>query len=194
MQNAMSRSFSASHCAASANLTNPVNPSNLVNALSITALLEHNEAFMRLRPGIEQITKLEHVLTTLLPDYLVPNVSVGPIKEGILTLFTTHSAFATRLRHLKPRLTEALQQRGEPVQELKIRVQQQQHMMQPQLSSPRKKAPLSAMVLMHLQKLSEQLAPSPLQTALKRMVAHHASCTECTEHTESSYSHSKIHR
>src|SRR5690349_11410358 len=113
--------------------------------LPLTTLLEHNEAFMRLRTGIEQITKLEHALTTLLPDYLAPNVSVGPMKQSTLTIFTTHSAFATRLRHLRPRLTQALQQRGVPVQALKIRVQR--HTIRPHPPPILKEAQLSAIGL-----------------------------------------------
>lgn len=92
---------------------------------SLVSLLERNEAFAQLRTGVEQIAALERDLAAALPDYLAPNVSPGPIKNGLLTLLTAHNALAARLRHLEPGLLQALQQRGWLVHAIKIRVQLQ---------------------------------------------------------------------
>ncbi|MGF6293527.1 hypothetical protein OKW50_000023 [Paraburkholderia youngii] len=135
----------------------------------LAEVLGRTDAFAALRAGVEQIAALEKDLRELLPDYLATSVEPGFIKEGVLALFAAHNALAARLRHLEPRLLVDLQQRGWPVQSLKIRVRPQPLKEPP----PVKQARMTPAGAAALQALSESLEPSPLQEALARMAARH---------------------
>ena len=91
----------------------------------VAEVLNRTDAFAALRAGVEQIAALEKDLRALLPDYLATSVEPGFIKEGVLALFAGHNALAARLRHIEPRLLSDLQQRGWPVNALRIRVRPQ---------------------------------------------------------------------
>ncbi len=93
----------------------------------------------------------------------------GFIKEGVLALFAGHNALAARLRHIEPRLLSDLQQRGWPVNALKIRVRPQAMKEPP----PVKQARMTPVGADALHALAESLAPSPLQEALAKMAARH---------------------
>ena len=136
---------------------------------AVAEVLNRTDAFAALRAGVEQIAALERDLAELLPDYLATSVEPGFIKDGVLALFAAHNALAARLRHLEPRLLSDLQQRGWPVNSLKIRVRPQ-----PAKEAPRvKEARMSRVGADALHALSESLEPSPLQAALARMAARH---------------------
>ncbi|WP_429578353.1 DciA family protein [Paraburkholderia youngii] len=135
----------------------------------LAEVLGRTDAYAALRAGVEQIAALEKDLRELLPDYLATSVEPGFIKEGVLALFAAHNALAARLRHLEPRLLVDLQQRGWPVQSLKIRVRPQPLKEPP----PVKQARMTPAGAAALQALSESLEPSPLQEALARMAARH---------------------
>ncbi|MEX3786859.1 DciA family protein [Paraburkholderia sp. BR14374] len=135
----------------------------------LAEVLGRTDAFAALRAGVEQIAALEKDLRELLPDYLATSVEPGFIKEGVLALFAAHNALAARLRHLEPRLLVDLQQRGWPVQSLKIRVRPQPLKEPP----PVKQARMTPAGAAALQALSESLEPSPLQEALARIAARH---------------------
>jgi hypothetical protein len=144
----------------------PVRPRTTIAVLD---LLERSDALGRLRVGVQQVSALADDLARLLPDYLTPNVDAGAIKDGTLTLLTGHSALAARLRHLEPGLVGQLQQRGWPVQKLRIKVQPRTAAPAP----PPPKPPLSTAALTSLRALSAVLGTSPLQDSLQRMIAHH---------------------
>lgn len=136
---------------------------------AVAEVLSRTDAFAALRAGVEQIAALERDLAGLLPDYLATSVEPGFIKDGVLALFAAHNALAARLRHLEPRLLSDLQQRGWPVNSLRIRVRPQ-----PAKEPPRaKQARMSRVGADALHELSESLGPSPLQAALARMAARH---------------------
>jgi hypothetical protein len=136
---------------------------------AVSEVLNRTDAFAALRAGVEQIAALERDLNQLLPDYLATSVEPGFIKDGVLALFAAHNALAARLRHLEPRLLSDLQQRGWPVNALRIRVRPQ-----PAKQAPRaKEARMSRVGADALHELSESLEPSPLQAALARMAARH---------------------
>src|SRR6201991_5214758 len=122
-------------------------------------VLARTDAFSALRAGVEQIAALERDLTELLPDYLAASVEPGFIKDGVLALFAAHNALAARLRHLAPRLLSDLQQRGWPVNALKIRVRPQSMKEPPRV----KQARMSRAGADALHELSETLGPSPLR-------------------------------
>jgi hypothetical protein len=137
---------------------------------AVSDVLDRTDAFRALRAGVEQVAALQRDLTSLLPDYLAANVEPGFIKDGVLALFAAHNALAARLRHIEPRLLADLQQRGWAIDSLKIRVRPQP-MKEP---APIKQARMSAAGASALHDLAETLAPSPLQEALAKMAARHA--------------------
>jgi hypothetical protein len=135
----------------------------------LVEVLGRSDAFLALRAGVEQVAALQRDLAELLPDYLGSNVEPGFIKDGVLALFAGHNALAARLRHIEPRLLADLQQRGWPVDALKIRVRPQA---MKETVAP-KQARMSAAGADALQTLAETLEPSPLQEALAKMAARH---------------------
>lgn len=135
----------------------------------LAEVLNRTDAYAALRAGVEQIAALERDLAQLLPDYLATSVEPGFIKEGVLALFAAHNALAARLRHLEPRLLSDLQQRGWPVQSLRIRVRPQPVKEAP----PIKQARMTRAGAEALHELSESLEASPLKAALARMAARH---------------------
>lgn len=137
--------------------------------LTVADMLGRADGFAALRAGVAQMTSLLRDLEQLLPDYLTPHVEPGLIKDGTLTLFAAHNALAARLRQIEPRLLAELQARGWPVAALKVRVRPQAA---PEPKQP-KQAQLSAAGGDALRTLTETLEPSPLRTALARMVARH---------------------
>jgi len=140
-----------------------------------TEVLHRAEAFLALRVGLEQVTALEHDLAQLLPDYLVTSVQPSFIKDGILTLFTPHSALAARLRHLEPRIIADLQQRGWNVHAFTIRVKPR--LIETHVSI--KQTQMTTKGVKALRALSKALPPSPLQAALAKMAARHGNlCNE----------------
>lgn len=147
----------------------PPSQFNLRRPQPLAEVLDRTDAFAALRAGVEQIAALEKDLRALLPDYLAASVEPGFIKDGVLALFAAHNALAARLRHLEPRLLADLQQRGWPVNSLKIRVRPRPAKEPP----PVKQARMSPAGAEALHALSESLAPSPLQEALARMAARH---------------------
>ncbi|MFP3551546.1 DciA family protein [Paraburkholderia sp. SIMBA_049] len=136
---------------------------------AVVEVLNRTDAFAALRAGVEQVAALERDLAELLPDYLATSVEPGFIKDGVLALFAAHNALAARLRHMEPRLLSDLQQRGWPVNALKIRVRPQSVKEPPRV----KQARMSRAGADALHELSETLEPSPLREALARMAARH---------------------
>jgi hypothetical protein len=145
-------------------------------ASPVSDLLERSDVLGRLRVGVQQATALTRDLAHLLPDYLAPNVKTGGIQNGTLTLLTGHGALAARLRHLEPGLVNELQQRGWPVQKLKIRISPQT--MPPPTAAP--KARMSPAALASLSALHGALDASPLQESLQRLIVHHTGVTKKT--------------
>jgi hypothetical protein len=136
----------------------------------LSEVLGRTDAFLALRAGVEQVTALQRDLAQLLPDYLVASVEPGFIKDGVLALFAAHNALAARLRNIEPRLLLDLQQRGWPVDSLRIRVRPQSM----RDETPPKHARMSPAGADALRTLAETLEASPLQEALARMAARHA--------------------
>ncbi len=136
---------------------------------SLAALLERDMAFAQLAPSVEQMVQLAADISRLLPASLVRNISPGPVREGVLTLFVAHGALAARLRHLEPSLIQDLQRRGWAIHALRIRIRQCAPIAQP---AP-KTARISSTGLACLDALRQQLAPSPLQVALARFIDRH---------------------
>ncbi len=136
--------------------------------------MSDDEFRAKMRAGVEQVTRLQRDLSELLPDYLAANIEPGFIKDGVLALFAGHNALAARLRHVEPRLLADLQQRGWPVESLKVRVRPQP---MKETAAP-KQARMSAAGADALQTLADTLEPSPLQEALAKMAARHQSQTQ----------------
>ncbi|MGI4812859.1 MAG: DciA family protein [Janthinobacterium lividum] len=140
-------------------------------APAVREVLESSEGFSHLRSGVERVLALNADLSAALPDYLRERVTAAGIRDGVLVVLTQHGALAARLRQIEPTLVAHLQNRGWPVERLRMRVQP------PTAAAavtPVKQARLSATGLACLDALREQLDESPLKTSLERMVNRHA--------------------
>ena len=61
----------------------------------------------------------------LLPEPLRSHVQAGPIDDEGWSLLASNAAVAAKLRHLLPRLAEALQEQGWPTAAIRVRVRSQ---------------------------------------------------------------------
>ena len=138
-------------------------------ATPIVEALASSDAFTSLREGVARLQALEGDLGDCLPDYLRSNVAAAGTSDGVLTLLTPHNALAARLRHLEPKVVNALRERGWAVDALKIRIRP----LAPTAAAQPKSARLSQTGLSCLQALRDTLEPSPLRDAIERMVGRH---------------------
>ncbi|UDG82799.1 DUF721 domain-containing protein [Candidatus Vallotia lariciata] len=134
-------------------------------------LMSSSSELAALQTGIQQVSKLETALKSVLPSYLASHVYTPPIKNRALTIFAAHSALATRLRHLEPTMLAKLQQRGFALLAIKIRV-----CPKAQSSTLKiKQARVSSAGADCLWQLANTLESSPLQQAISRMAHRHIS-------------------
>lgn len=82
-------------------------------APSLAALQEQIQTSQRL------LKQVEH----LIPTNLRLQVKAGPIQDNTWCLMVGSAAVSTKLRQLLPVLLQALSQRGEPVETIRIKVQ-----------------------------------------------------------------------
>ncbi|KAG0187569.1 hypothetical protein DFQ28_006108 [Apophysomyces sp. BC1034] len=137
----------------------------------LAELMSSSAELAALQAGMRQVAALETALQAVLPDYLVPHVHTGPIKDQTLTLFADHNALAARLRHLAPTVLAELQQRGFSLRAIKVRVRPRAMPATPQ----GKQARVSKAGADCLLELADSLEPSPLQQAVARMAQRHTS-------------------
>ncbi|MDU0810639.1 MAG: DUF721 domain-containing protein [Burkholderia sp.] len=148
-------------------------PSRLPQILTAFEMLKNTKEFTDIYVSVQQLAALQRDLSKFLPDYIMQQIKSGFINHGILKLFTTHNALASRLWQIKPRLLDNLQQNGWSVISIKIHIR-------PKVSEGvrrLKKAQITNFGISVLQELTQNLKPSPLQEALSRMIAHHTKIT-----------------
>lgn len=88
--------------------------------LSLARALDQNASLANLAQRLEQSRGRYAVVCSQLPEPLRAQVQAGPIDDAGWSLLVSNAAAAAKLRHLLPRLTDALREQGWP--ELPIRV------------------------------------------------------------------------
>ena len=80
-------------------------------------------------PGLQQLVERARqsaarldAIRPLLPAGLREQVAAGPLDEGSWCLLVPHHAAAAKLRQMLPLLVQALQQAGEPVARIRVRI------------------------------------------------------------------------
>lgn len=92
-------------------------PSTLKEHLSAT------DAFARLSEQAERLQRLQVLLDTALPAYLLPGTRIANLKRGKVVIHADSGAVAVKLRQLAPRLAESFIQQGQEVTGIEVRVQ-----------------------------------------------------------------------
>jgi hypothetical protein len=102
----------------------------------------------------------------LSPD-LARQARVANFKEGELVLLAEHSAAAAKLRLLAPSLSRFLSHQRWQVNSVSVRVQPTSS----HIAAPQKTAHFSTRTLDFLNKLYEEMSPSPARLALAELLA-----------------------
>ncbi len=125
--------------------------------------------FERLLVQARRTQQLQRALNGVLPATMAALVRAGGQENGQLLIQTDSNAIAGKLRQLLPSLLRALQKIDPDLQSLKIQVQPQQQRLP---RRPRAGQPLAPETLQEFSHLACSLPPSPLRTALERLLAH----------------------
>lgn len=119
----------------------------------------------------KKIASIQQAWEKSAPPALLPACHVGPLHEGTLTVFANNGAVAAKLRQQTGKLAEKLRKWGVEVTSIHIEVQAGQIKPTPQHI---KDIAIGATGLAELQDLAENLAESPLKSALQRLVQRHS--------------------
>jgi hypothetical protein len=131
----------------------------------IGPLLQSLPELQSLSRELQQLTALQIALAQLLPGDLASSANVALLKAGELILAADNGAVAAKLKLMAPRLLTTLRQRGYDITGIRLQVQVRIR----DNPLPQKQISLSSAARDAIDSLSEQISPSPLQDALKRM-------------------------
>ncbi len=81
------------------------------------------DAFARLSEQANRLQRLQTLLESALPAYLLPGTHVANLKRGKVVIHTDSGAVAVKLRQLAPRLAEGFIQQGQEVTGIEVKVQ-----------------------------------------------------------------------
>lgn len=93
------------------------------DALPIHDALQQSQPLAALWQRLAESQQRFEAILPCLPATLVPQVKPGPLDEQGWSLLAANAAVAAKLRHLQPRLQEALRQRGWQSSVIRIKVQ-----------------------------------------------------------------------
>lgn len=92
-------------------------------ALSLDAALARSEPLARLAERLRDSAARYAAVRPLLPPALAEHVQPGPVDEQGWSLLAANAAVAAKLRQLRPRLEEALQQQGWAACTVRVKIQ-----------------------------------------------------------------------
>jgi len=81
------------------------------------------DAFARLSEQANRLQRLQTLLESALPAYLLPGTHVANLKRGKVVIHTDSGAVAVNLRQLAPRLAEGFNQQGVEITGIEVKVQ-----------------------------------------------------------------------
>ncbi len=81
------------------------------------------DAFARLSEQANRLQRLQTLLESALPAYLLPGTHVANLKRGKVVIHADSGAVAVKLRQLAPRLAEGFIQQGQEVTGIEVKVQ-----------------------------------------------------------------------
>lgn len=118
-----------------------------------------------LNKAVRRLLAIQSDIRNLLPAPFNSSVAVGSLSAGRLLLFTEDNATAGKLRHLLPRLLQALQRHAPDITAIDLRVQVTAH--DKPLLRKRKFMPPEGIAA--FRQLAGELSPSSLQRVSRRI-------------------------
>lgn len=131
----------------------------IANSGNLTALARH----------ARRLSDLQQLLLEATPFALAAASRVTDLRAGTLVLLADNAAVAAKLRQLAPRLLKHVQKQQAEVTGIRVDVQVKTHKIKAEDEVT--KQPLPAEAIKDLGGLAETLPPSPLKSALDRLLA-----------------------
>lgn len=131
----------------------------IANSGNLTALARH----------ARRLSDLQQLLLEATPFALAAASRVTDLRAGTLVLLADNAAVAAKLRQLAPRLLKHVQKQQAEVTGIRVDVQVKTHKIKAEDEVT--KRPLPAEAIKDLGGLAETLSPSPLKSALDRLLA-----------------------
>ena len=116
-----------------------------------------------------RLSDLQQLLLETTPSALAAATRVTDLKAGILVVLADNPAVAAKLRQLAPRLLKHVQKQHGEITGIRVAVQVKTHKIKAEDEVTKGGLPPEA--IQDLGGLAETLPPSPLKTALARLVA-----------------------
>ncbi|KYC29427.1 conserved protein of unknown function [Sterolibacterium denitrificans] len=130
--------------------------------------LRTDAAIANLQAHADHLLQLQQILAASLPPALARSCRVANLKQGVLIIHAENGAAATKLRQLTTTLTERYRAHGEPLTEVRIKVQPlDEH---PQPKPPPRAATLGSGGRASIERLLGSLPDGPLRQALTGFV------------------------
>ncbi len=117
----------------------------------------------------QRLKALESLLFEATPHALACASRVTNLRSGTLTVAADNAAIAAKLRQLAPRLLSHMAKQGIEVTGIRVLVQVKAHKIKAEHEVTKRSLPPDA--IQEFERLSGRLPPSPLKSALTRMVA-----------------------
>lgn len=140
-----------------------------MSARKIGQFLQGPSAETSLLAKARQLLKMQQVFIEIAPPQLSKFSSLGPMTEGTLIVFADNGAVAAKLKQLAPALLAKFQARGYEVTGIRVEVQPKIHRQKVDMIAKGRGRPGPA-ALESLAKLSAELDPSPLKSALQSLL------------------------
>ena len=135
--------------------------------------LRTNEKISSLLPSVRRLMSLQTDCMAALP-VMFETCEVMQYNDGILTISAPHSALATKLKQLGPKLQVSLQERGWQISAIRIKVQVRPA---PQQKTPVKQLKMPSGALHAFEELQQSMQETKqnhqLKAALGRLLARH---------------------
>lgn len=130
--------------------------------------LRTDAAIANLQAHADHLLQLQQILETALPPALGRSCRVANLKQGVLIIHAENGAAATKLRQLTATLAERYRTHGEPLTEVRVKVQPLDENPQPK-PQPRA-ATLGSGGRASIERLLGNLPDGPLRQALSGFV------------------------
>lgn len=116
----------------------------------------------------QHLEALQHLLFEATPPALAAASRVTNLRSGTLVISAQNSAIAAKLRQLAPRLLSHLRKQAVEITGIQVNVQVKPHKIKAEDEFT--KRPLPPDAIQNFGRLSDTLPPSPLKSALTRLV------------------------
>lgn len=118
-----------------------------------------------------RLKDLQQLLFEASPPALAAASGVADLKSGTLIVVADNAAVAAKLRQLAPRLLLHVREQANEVTGIRVEVQVKPHKIKAEDDVTKRLLPADA--IQEFSSLSEGLPPSPLKSALTRLVTRH---------------------